>query len=78
MSPMSALALTGAIVVVGTWGKGHKLNIRMAVGFAVLLVMFTVGEDINPGLTRGFAVLVLITALLVYGPGVFKALGVSK
>jgi hypothetical protein len=78
MNPISALALTGALVVVGKWGKGQKLDIRMAVGFAVLLVMFTIGEDINPQLTRGFAVLVLLTALLVYGPGVVKALGFSK
>ena len=73
MSPLSALALTGALVVGGTWAKGDKLSIKMAVGFAVLLVMLTIGEDINAGLARGFALLILLTALLVYGPPLFKA-----
>lgn len=78
MSPLSSLALTGALVVAGSWSKGQKLSIREAVGFAVLLVMLTVAEDINPPVARAFGVLILLTALIYYGPSVFKSFGFSK
>lgn len=75
MNATGTLALTAAIVVVGTWAKGDSLNIRMAVGFAVLLVLLSVGADINERLANTFGVLVVITAALLYVPAIVRKLG---
>lgn len=75
MNATGTLALTAAIVVVGTWAKGDRLNIRMAVGFAVLLVLLSVGADINERLANAFGVLVVITAALLYVPAIVRKLG---
>lgn len=78
MDTTNTIALTGALTVVGTWSKGDKLNIRMFVGFAVLLVMLSVLSEVNAKLANGFGILVLITAALLYVPAIVNKLGFSN
>jgi len=54
---------------------GYKRAIRATIGISAYLLGLLIFDEIMPGLARAFAVLFLITALLVYAVPISKSLG---
>jgi uncharacterized membrane protein YccC len=75
MNTTSALVLAAALAVVGTWAKNDRVNFRMAVGFAVLFILLSIGADINEKLANAFGILIVLTAALLYVPSIVRKLG---
>ena len=78
MNTTSAVVLTGAIVVGGYWANDRKLTIRLAVGAGVLMFGLAALNEADPGLAGKFAVLIVVAALFMYGPGIAKKTGLTK
>lgn len=77
-STTNAVVLTGAIVVAGYWANGRKLTIRLAIGGAVLMFGLAALNEADPNLASKFAVLIVVAALFMYGPGIAKKTGLTK
>ena len=54
------LALTTARILAGAW---------------ILAILLSIGAELAPGITKGFALLILTTSTLVYGAPLWSALG---
>jgi hypothetical protein len=78
MNTTNAVLMTGLVVVAGRWAGGKPLDIRMAVGTAGLALFLAVINSSSPDLASKFAVLVLISAVFLYGPTITKKAGLSK
>lgn len=74
MNTTTTVVLTGGVVALGTWLKGDQLGIRNFVGIGVLTVGLAAIGEVNPKLAEQFGVLILVTAVLVYGAQVGTAL----
>jgi hypothetical protein len=70
VNPTNAIALTGALVVLGKWSADQKLSVRIIVGLAGATLGLAVVNEMNEELAGKMAVLVLITAVFMYGPAV--------
>lgn len=78
MNTTNAVLMTGLVVVAGHWASGKSLSIRLAVGTAGLSLFLAVLNESNPELAAKFAVLILVGAVFMYGPGIFKKAGLTK
>lgn len=78
MNTTSAVMLTGLLVVGGYWSQDQKLNLRIAIGVVALALFLSVLDGYSPDIAGKFAVLVLITAVFLYGPAIAKKAGLTK
>jgi len=70
--------MTGVLVVAGRWANDKPLDIRVAVGTAGLALFLAVINSSSPELASKFAVLILVSAVFLYGPGIVKKAGLTK
>lgn len=75
MDTTTSVIATGLVVTVGRWSDEKKLDVKMFVGFGVLAVFFAVMQSANDKLAQQFALLVLVTAVLLYGVPIGKKIG---
>ena len=78
MNTTSAVVLTGIVAAAGQWAQNKPLTIKTAVGGGILILMLAGLNEIDAGLAGKLAVLILVGALLMYGPAIFKKAGVIK
>jgi hypothetical protein len=78
MNTTNAVLMTGLIVVAGRWAGGKQLDIRLAVGTAGLVLFLAVINSSSPDLASKLAMLVLVSAVFLYGPTITKKAGLSK
>lgn len=68
------VVLTAVVVSAGQIAEGHKLNIRIGVGIAVLAIALSYLDNFSPELAGTFAALILIGAVWTYTPDITKRL----
>lgn len=79
MDTTTAVVATGIVVFAGQWAKKNEgPSVKLVVGGMVLSVMLSVMSQGNEKLASQFAVLVLVSALLIYIQPIAKKLGYSK
>lgn len=78
MNTTNAVIMTSLVVVAGRWANDKPLDIRLAVGTAGLALFLAVINSSQPELASKFAVLVLVAAVFMYGPGIAKKAGLTK
>ena len=79
MDTTTSVVLTGVVVLTGQWAKKDEgPSIKLVVGGMVLAVMLSALSQSNEKLASQFAVLILVTALLMYARPISKKLGYSK
>jgi hypothetical protein len=78
MNTTNAVLMTGVLVVGGRWASDKPLDIRVAVGTAGLALFLAVINSSNPELASKFAVLILVSAVFLYGPAIVKKTGLTK
>lgn len=71
MKAGSALALTIAVVALGRWARGEKLDMRVILGLAFIALTIAVLQEGNPKFAGNMAALILVGAVAVYGPDLF-------
>lgn len=69
-----SLLVAGGSAAVGQLGQGHIPPVRIGVGVAVAGTLLLVVAQFAPQVAASFAVIVMITALLVSGGPAFLAL----
>lgn len=72
MKIISILAITTVIVWTAKVIEGDKIPGRVILGMTVLFIMLSGLEAVNAQLAMLFAMLVLVAALLRYGPDIFS------
>lgn len=79
MDTTTSVVLTGIVVFAGQWAKKDEgPSIKLVVGGMVLAVMLSAMSQSNEKLASQFALLVLVTALLMYVRPIAKKLGYTK
>lgn len=79
MDTTTAVVATGIVVFAGQWAKKDEgPSVKLVVGGMVLAVMLSVMSQSNEKLASQFAVLILVSALLLYIQPIAKKLGYSK
>lgn len=78
MNTTNAVVLTAFLVVAGRWSEGKPLDIKVAVGTGALALFLSVLNSADEGLAGKFAVLVLVSAVFLYGPAIAKKAGLTK
>lgn len=78
MNTTNAVVLTAFLVVAGRWSEGKPLDIKVAVGTGALALFLSVLSSADEGLAGKFAVLVLVSAVFLYGPAIAKKAGLTK
>lgn len=78
MNTTNAVLMTSLIVVAGRWANEKPLDIKLAVGTAGLALFLAVINASQPELASKFAVLILLSAVFLYGPGIVKKAGLTK
>ena len=66
--------LTAIVVIVGTWMKGEGLKGKVIIGGVVLMIGLSTLSSIDQKLGRQFALLIFVSALLIYGVDIAKGL----
>lgn len=64
MNTNGIVILAGGIVIVSSWAKGHPLGFRTMMGVAFAGFGISVIGDFSPQLGEGFALLMLLSAVL--------------
>lgn len=77
MSSTNSLALTGLLVVIGRWAKGEKLEPRVFIAFAFIVLAMLVLTETNERFGNAFALLVLVGATFAYAPAIVRKLGLT-
>ncbi len=78
MDTTTSVVLSAVVVAAGRWSQGQSVTIKIVVGGAVLAVMLAGLESANADLASKFALLVLVTSLLVYLVPIVRKLGYAK
>ncbi len=78
ISATSSIVVAGVVSVAGQYAENRKIEVKTFVGIGVLaLFISTIGEA-NTQFTDKFALLILVAALMYYGPKIAKSLGYTK
>jgi hypothetical protein len=75
MDTTTSVIATGLVVTTGRWANEQSLGIKMFVGFGVLAIMLEIMAATNEKLAGQFALLILVSALLIYGVPIGKKIG---
>ena len=78
MNTTNAVVLTAFLVVGGRWSEGKPLDIKVAIGTGALALFLSALNTANEDLASKFAVLVLVSAVFLYGPAIAKKAGLIK
>lgn len=79
MDTTTSVVLTGLVVFTGQWAKKDEgPSIKLVVGGMVLAVILSAMSQGNEKLASQFAMLILVSALLMYVQPITKKLGFSK
>lgn len=75
MSAVNSLALTGLLIALGRWAKGEKLEGKVFIAFAFIILVMLILSETNEGFGNAFALLVLAGATIAYAPAIVTKLG---
>lgn len=75
MDAASGAITTGVVVTVGRWTQGKGLEARVVIGAGVYAIILSSIAGSQPDFAGKIAVLVLVTALLIYAQPIAKSLG---
>lgn len=76
MADTTTLALGAtAVVVAGQWAQDKPLTPRIIVAGGFLAFSLAIMDSFSSDLSRGFAILIFVIALLAYGVPVVEKLG---
>lgn len=78
MDTTSSVVLTGVIVTTGQWAKGKGITPRILLGLGFVAISLAVISQINDDLARGFALLIVLLALMMYGVPIAQKMGFAK
>lgn len=65
--------LSGVIVVAGRWTRGQPLDLPAVVALFFVAIMVSILTEVNEEIGRGFAILILVGVVYVYGQDIAKA-----
>lgn len=65
--------MSGAVVIVGRWTQGKRLDVPAVAAVFVLALMITLMAEVDERVARGFAILVLIAVTYTYGRDITRA-----
>jgi uncharacterized membrane protein YjjB (DUF3815 family) len=68
--------LAGTVAVLGRWISGKPVNARIITGTVVAALIVSIIGEADEGLGKGFAGIVLVSSLLVYGAPILEKTGV--
>jgi hypothetical protein len=74
----TSVAATIVVVVVGKWSQDKPLDIKIAVGGAILAIGLAGLSAANEKLAGQLAALILVTALLLYTVPIARKLGLTE
>lgn len=77
MDTTTSMIATGVVVTAGRWSQNKQLDMTIFVGMGVTAIFLAVMAAENEELASKFALLILITALLIYMVPIAKKLGFS-
>lgn len=69
---------TGALTVMGRWSQGKKVEPRVVIGLIGLLIFLSLLGEADQRLSMAFAAMVLVSALFMYGPDIFRKFGLIQ
>lgn len=76
---ITSVVTTGIVATVGSFAQGKRPTVRMGIGLLFAGTVLAVGAETVPSLAAGFATLMLVSSLAVYGgpawTGINNALG---
>ncbi len=79
MNTTSAVVLAAAIAVTGRWAKGDKkVPMSVIVGIAGAAIFLSIMSEVNEKLGQQFALLLVVSAALIYAVPIAKWIGWSK
>lgn len=78
MGTSVSVVATIAVVALGQWSKDKTVNMRFAVGSGVYAVLISLVGSGNQKLAEQMALLVLVTAFLLYIQPISAAIGFTK
>lgn len=78
MNTTTSVVATGVTVTVGQWASEKRLSIKVFVGIAAMAIFLSIMESGNEKLAQQFGMLILVSAVLIYGVPIGKKLGGLK
>lgn len=75
MDTTTAVVATGVVVTAGRWSEDKDIPFKIFVGFGFLAIFMAVLSSTNQKLAETFAVLVLVSAALMYAVPIAKKIG---
>lgn len=71
---VTAMAVSGAIVVASRWAQGKPLDAKVGIGAVFATLFLTTLYTYSPQLGKGMTAIVLVTTIVVDGPPLFTAI----
>ena len=78
MNTTNAVVGVGILTVAGRWSQNKPLDIRVGIGIGALALFLAAFNDSYPELAGKFTVLILLSAVFLYGPAIAKKSGLIK
>lgn len=78
MNTTSLMVFTGGMVVAGRWAQKKPFSANVAVGTVGVAVFLSLISQFQPEIAERFALVIFITAFLVYGVPIFQGVGLVK
>lgn len=78
MDTTTSVVATGVVVTVGRWADEKKVEPRIFIGLGALAIFLAVFQSGNEKIAQQFALLILVTAVLLYGVPIGRKLGGIK
>ena len=78
MDTTTSVVATGVVVSVGRWADEKEIAPKMFIGLGILAVFLAVFQAGNEKLAQQFGTLILVSAILIYGVPIGKAVGGIK
>lgn len=75
MDTTTAAVTTGVVVAAGRWSQEKKVDAKIFVGTGIVAIFLAVIASNNEKLASQFAVLILVSAVLMYGVDIGKKIG---
>lgn len=78
MDTTNAAVGIALLTVAGRWSQGKKLDIRVGIGMAGLALGLAAINQSQPEIASKLALLVLLSAVFLYGPAIARKAGLIK